>query len=243
MLSQKLEGVEAEFISFNDQMSNKYPTWNFWNSFITNDCLAYIALYTAIRSRNWNLRLAALKMMAPLFHCTNSTYYHRLIPQHLAALHCFPASVLENFKQGGFVVSLLGHDWSLVGIDECHEMTINRELKSVITTQNLGNMKNKLHFLKYQADILQNINSQCTSFSSNCSLLKQSASYKQQRENNIQIYITMLEDTSSLVPDQLDTQILKHLFTNQSANTLQMSSLLNFRMNGLKSLSNYIEMV
>ena len=52
----------------------------------------------------------------------------------------------------------------------------------------------------------------------------------------------MLEDNSSLVPDQLDTQILKHFFfTTQSANDSQMSSLLNFRMNGLKSLSNYTE--
>ena len=92
--------------------------------------------------------------MASLFHCTNSTFYYLLIPQHLAALHSFPVSVIKNFKQGGFVVSLLGHDWSLVGIDEYHEMTINKKLKSVITTLNMDNIKNKMHFLKYQTDII-----------------------------------------------------------------------------------------
>ena len=240
-LNQQIKGTDTEFKVFSDTMSNRYPTWRFWTQFLTDDCFAYIALYISIRSRNWNLRLAALKLMAPLFHCTNSTFYYRLIPQHLAALHSFPASVIQNFKQGGFVVSLLGHDWSLVGIDECHEMTINKELKSVITTLNMDNIKNKMHFLKYQTDIIQNIKSQYTCTPDlKIKSLKQGKAYMEQRENNIQVYMKMLQ-TSSLITDQLDNESLKHLITKEEANSLQKLSLLNFRQNGQKSLINYIE--
>ena len=103
-------------------------------------------------------------------------------------------------------------------------MTINRELKSVITTQSLGNMKNKLQFPKYQADILKKHKFSVQIcffklFSFEANFIIQAAERKQ--------YPGVCQNArrqqgTFLVPDQLDTQILKHLFTNQSANALQI---------------------
>ena len=50
-----------------EQLSTRDDTWKFWCQFVFKDCLSYIALYLAIRCKNWKLHLSALKMMAPLF--------------------------------------------------------------------------------------------------------------------------------------------------------------------------------
>ena len=56
-----------DFSIFIEKVSSKDDTWKFWCQFIFKDCLAYIALYLAIRCKNWKLRVSALKLMAPLF--------------------------------------------------------------------------------------------------------------------------------------------------------------------------------
>ena len=59
------------------------PTWKFWNQFVFKDCFTYISMYIAITSGNWNLRMAAYKLMAPLFTAFDRFVYQQLIAQHI----------------------------------------------------------------------------------------------------------------------------------------------------------------
>ena len=69
------------FQYFIQSMSDKDPNWKFWIEFLQmNNCFGYIALFYAIQSRNWNLHLASLKIMAPVFSAFNRTTYRKLIP-------------------------------------------------------------------------------------------------------------------------------------------------------------------
>lgn len=52
---------------FIDKKASKDENWKFWTQFVMKDFMAFIGLYLAIRSDNWNLRMAALKDMALLF--------------------------------------------------------------------------------------------------------------------------------------------------------------------------------
>ena len=77
------------------------------NLFSKIACASYIALYMAIRCKNWKLRVSALKAMAPLFAAYDRTTYQQLIPHHLADLQTFPAKVLQSLEAGGFAVCIL----------------------------------------------------------------------------------------------------------------------------------------
>ena len=48
------------------------------------------SLYVSIRERNWDLRMAALKSMAPLFHAFDRHNYSCLIPLHTHTLNALP---------------------------------------------------------------------------------------------------------------------------------------------------------
>ena len=73
-----------KFQTFLDTMANTDQNLKFWRQFVFQDALA---LFLAIRSGTWELRLASIKLMAPAFdHQT----YRKLIAQHLADVHEFP---------------------------------------------------------------------------------------------------------------------------------------------------------
>ena len=70
--------------------------------------------------------------MAPLFTCFDRPKYAKLVPHHFSEMHKIPPEVLAHLKAGGFTVSILGWPCHSVGIDEAHEMAINKECKEYI---------------------------------------------------------------------------------------------------------------
>jgi len=57
----------SQFSSFLNTMSASDPNWKFWIQFVFKNAMAYIALYLAIHSGNWELCKASIKLMAPVF--------------------------------------------------------------------------------------------------------------------------------------------------------------------------------
>ena len=78
--------------------------------------MAYISLFLAIQSGDWNLRVASVKFMAAVFTAFDHSNYQKLISQHLADIPTMPAPIIAMFNQGAFVVSITGRPWHSVAI-------------------------------------------------------------------------------------------------------------------------------
>ena len=114
-----------DFKQFIGIMSNADDTWKFWIEFVFQDTMAYVMLFLAMRSGNWQLRMASIKLMVPLFSAFDHNTYQKVIAQHLADVLTMPPNILTMFQQGAFVVSIRGREWHSVRLDEAHEMLIN----------------------------------------------------------------------------------------------------------------------
>ena len=106
----------AHFKEFVYHMAEKDKVWSLWADFVFVNCFCYVALYLGVHSSNWNLRLASLKSMAPLFAAFNCDIYERIIPRHLADLKCFPSHVLQCLEEGGFTVNITGRKFHAVAL-------------------------------------------------------------------------------------------------------------------------------
>lgn len=87
ILQQCQKPLKQLLLSFSDYVlskADKDPNWKFWDQFVRTNCFAYIALFSAVRSANWDLRLAGLKTMAPIFSAFDRPTYRKVMPQHLA---------------------------------------------------------------------------------------------------------------------------------------------------------------
>ena len=81
-------------------------TWRFWVQFVFQDAMAYVSLFLAIQSGDWNLWLASVKSMAAVFIAFDHPNYQKLISQHLEDVLTMPAPIITMFQQGAFVVSI-----------------------------------------------------------------------------------------------------------------------------------------
>ncbi len=134
-VSTLLSELPYSYSSFDRFMSDKakeQDTIRFWLQFVTVDIFSYIALYTGIRTRNWQLRTGSLKLMASVFSAFDRPIYQRLIPQHLKDLAQMPPRVLQHLQDGGFSVRLTSTEWHAVALDECHEMKVNKDAKLAV---------------------------------------------------------------------------------------------------------------
>ena len=123
------DDLHKKFNSFCDSMGEQNDTWHFWREFLTKSMLPYLGLYFSMRSEQRDLRLGSLKMMAPIFHAFDSSNYIHNIPNHIAKMLCLPPSLLDHFKNSGFVASIKSNSWSSVTLNESHEMCINKDVK------------------------------------------------------------------------------------------------------------------
>lgn len=122
--------VYEQFKKFIQTMAQKDDTWRLWVQYVFTDAMAYVSLFLSIRSGDWHL---SIKSMAPVFTAFDHPTYQKLISNHISDLLNLPQSILLMFEQGGFVVNICGRPWHSVGIDESHEMLINKQCKMSIT--------------------------------------------------------------------------------------------------------------
>ena len=145
-----------EFKSFLQERARSDDTWRFWVQFIFQDAMAYIGLYLSIRSGDWELRMASMKQMAPVFTAFDQFTYQKLISMHLADLVTIPPAIKAMFKQGRFVVSISDRPWHSVALDESHEMLINRDCKASIVRPLPDYINRIASYIPYRSKSLQN---------------------------------------------------------------------------------------
>ena len=61
--------------------------------------MAYISLFLAIRSGDWDLRVSSVKSMAAVFTAFDHHTYQKLISHHLEDIATLPAEITTMFRQ------------------------------------------------------------------------------------------------------------------------------------------------
>ena len=82
-----------DFKQFIEMMANSDDTWKFWIEFVFQDAMAYIILFLAMRSGNWQLRMVSIKLTVPLFSAFDNNTYQKVIAQHLADVLTMPPNM------------------------------------------------------------------------------------------------------------------------------------------------------
>ena len=113
-----------------------------------------------MRSGSWHLRMAALKLMGPIFTGYDRPKYAKLIPLHIQEMFSIPADLLSHLERGRFTVSILGQACHSVGIDESHEMCINKDCKEYIIRPSAESMTRMATFLPIRAQAIKNLETQ-----------------------------------------------------------------------------------
>ena len=72
------------FTQFVQQMASKDDVWKFWTQFAFQDVMAYVTLFLAMRSGDWNIHVCSIKKMAALFTAFDHKTYQKLLAQHIA---------------------------------------------------------------------------------------------------------------------------------------------------------------
>lgn len=99
MLSTDFKSLEDEFMQLVTHFSEIDATWRFWVRFMIEDFASYLALFIGVRTRSWNLHMAGVKEMAPLFVVFDRPTYRKLIPHHLTEVLLMPNEVLLHLKK------------------------------------------------------------------------------------------------------------------------------------------------
>ena len=219
-----------EFDTFCNDMSQKCETFKFWHQFLREDCFAYISLHIAMRKGDWNLRLVALKKMAPLFQAFDRHNYSSLIPAHLKMIGGMPDYIREHFEQGSFVSSISGNNFSSVGFDEGHEMLINKDTKMALSHSMPKDMNKVAGTVQQQALLIQNLEEQLGIENENKYQRDLDISVIKSEFDNVRAYYSKLQSTN--IFHVVESKALFQLFTQTPATSVQQKCLLNYRQMG-----------
>ena len=124
--------------------------WHFWKQLVFEDL--------ALRTSDWHLRVSNLRLMTLLCLAFDRTTYQKLIPHHLDdIISYYPGHIKTCFKSGAFTVSIKGRQWHSVALDECHEMCINKDMKSAVVRPTKAYLKKTSLFFGYRIAAHKNL--------------------------------------------------------------------------------------
>ena len=141
-------------------LAEQHDTIRFWYQFISEDCFAYIGLFIALRYRNWDLRMGSLKLLGPVYSAFDHSIYQELVPRHLKDILTMPPTVLHHLHKGSFSVRPSPTEWHGVGIDECHEMKINKDDKLAVVHPSKQRMEFLSNYMSFRAACVDNLKKQ-----------------------------------------------------------------------------------
>ena len=221
------------FIEFLKNKSQTSNNWKFWSQFVLQDGLAYVGMYLAIRGGNWNLRLACMKLMVPLFCAYDHMTYKRLISRHICDVLNLPTTVLQSLSEGGFVASITGAQWHSVAIDEAHEMLINKSCKMSVVHPTEDYIHRISNYMPYRSKCLENLKKQLFPEEINKIEIPQSfqSAVSNTKIGHENIKVLKSHILNRLLPDG-GTSVLHNPYTNKTATNSQQEDLLNFRYIG-----------
>ena len=233
--------LQEHFEKYIKELSNENETLGFWFEFVFKNCFAYIALYFAVRNGQWNLRMAAIKEMAALFTAFDRPKYQKLIPMHIRDMVNLPKNVLTNLQKGGFTVSLLGRPGHSIGVDEAHEMCVNRECKEYISHPSAENINRISLFLPVRSQAMKNLDQQIfpeRKKETNEAITSVLATDPESKklESNVRLQVNKIKSSDLAMGTSLS-----HLFNKKQLTPQQVYDLKNFRQIGQEEYDNRVE--
>ena len=179
--------------------------------------------------------MVGIKQMAPLYTAFDRTTYSRLIPRHLHDLLTFPPEVLQAFSEGAFSVWLSTRQFCSVGLDEAHEMKINKECKAAIVRPSKENMHTLSNTIQFRASMVTSLTTELfpersKRHTKEAITLKPSLT-QQKVEENIEAMATAVRSSGMLARVETNRG-LANFFTNTHATPEQRHDLLQYRKIG-----------
>ena len=238
--------LQQGFLEFVRKQSSNDDTWKFWSQFVLQDCFAYICLFLAIRSSNWHLRISALKQMAPVFAAFDRSHYEKIIPHHLADVLQYPDHIKNRFEAGAFTVSIKGHPWRSVAMDEAHEMCVNKDMKSAVVRPTKTYLQKTLLFYTYRITAYKHLLKQLFPETLKPTtkptevIFDNSIESKKKMENVLQMYREI--ENKELLPITIPSDRgLVNVFSGAKAKPEQSHDLLTFRQVGTEDFLNFVQ--
>ena len=232
---EMLQKYFENFRLFIQKMARTDDTWRFWVQFVFEDAMGYISLFLAIRSGNWDLRVASIKSMAAVFTAFDHATYQKLISQHLEDILVMPAPIMAMFRQGAFVVSVSGRPWHSIAIDESHEMLINKDCKTSIIHPLPDYINRIAQHIPYRSKAIKNLQNELfptrMQKKNNITAPFSTKPNDMKCEQNVCAQVSILQETGMLSITEQNRGVMNY-FTKKEANAAQQNDLLNFRCIG-----------
>ena len=232
----------SDFHAFMIKLSQSQDTVRFWYQFVMVDIMAYFGLFIAIRYRNWDLRNGSIKLLAPIFVAFDRPIYQLLIPRHIFDVLTLPPCLVKHLQQGCFSVRLTASEWHGVGLDECHEMKINKDAKMAVVRPTMHKMKHLSNHLPFRAACVNNLSQQLFPERKERTAMFSHSPTSKDKKSSLNVE-RMLEVISKhgLFHDKEENQGLWNFIKQLKATSEQAHDLLHFRAIGQSGYEEYIQ--
>ena len=160
-----------------------------------------------------------------------------------------PDEIQEKFAAGRFSVSITGRPWHSVGLDEAHEMLINKDCKMAVVRPTKEFVSRMALYFPFRSRVMHNFQHQLAPEAPSISNEDKSpTSLEKKIRENVEVIRETLKkskllpsDPTEVLQDEEDkTLYLRNSFKSIDATMKQQNDLLNFRAIGKKDLDCYI---
>ena len=150
--------------------------------------------------------------------------------------------IRDYFSQGGFTVSIKGKEWQSIGLDEAHEMLVNRDCKAAVVHPNKEFISRMALYFPYRSKSIKKFKNQITP-QGTCNESNQSTRHIAKAGENVQAMKLLLSNSDTLPEHTTSGMVLRNGFTGTKANSAQHLDLINFRNIGQSDFDAYVEHV
>ena len=135
-----------------------------------------------------------------------------------------------------------GHNWNSVGLDEGHEMGINREVKGALNSFSPESMSRILYYLYYRGKLMGNLKELMGRSTSHKHMGSQTISTDTERNVQSLLMKMRLANVQPFAMNYYEVSVyLFHIFSGLQASKLQEEDMMSFRSMGEEALSDYIK--
>ena len=150
--------------------------------------------------------------------------------------------MLQSFQLGGFAVSITGRSWHSVGMDEAHEMLVNKDCKISVVRPTKEFVSRRSMYFPFRASVLHNIRKQLhPEADDQRSSVVASKNRDIKARRNTEVMRAAISSSDILPKVSTSGCCLRNAFTGKIASTSEQHDLLKFREIGNGDFDEYVQ--